>query len=243
MIGINVPIPVPMAYYSFGGWKASLFGDTHAHGTEGVHFFTRGKAITTLARPQPRRPRTRLPPKQVRGDTDMTNLDERTDNAVLPNGLNLDDARRAGGPSVRTRPHARLPLLVRPGGDHADDDRGVGGLLHLGRRRKPPAGLRLSAGLHQHRPPAPQGRRGHPGAGGQAVHDCSAARQRRPLRGGAADRGAHSRRPEQDLLHQRRRRRQRARGADGATAHRPLQGAHALPLLPRRHRHRDQHDR
>ena len=47
MVGINVPIPVPMAYYSFGGWKASLFGDTHAHGTEGVHFFTRGKAITT----------------------------------------------------------------------------------------------------------------------------------------------------------------------------------------------------
>jgi malonate-semialdehyde dehydrogenase (acetylating)/methylmalonate-semialdehyde dehydrogenase len=47
MIGINVPIPVPMAYYSFGGWKASLFGDTHAHGTEGVHFYTRGKAITS----------------------------------------------------------------------------------------------------------------------------------------------------------------------------------------------------
>jgi malonate-semialdehyde dehydrogenase (acetylating)/methylmalonate-semialdehyde dehydrogenase len=47
MIGINVPIPVPMAYYSFGGWKASLFGDTHAHGTEGVQFFTRGKAITS----------------------------------------------------------------------------------------------------------------------------------------------------------------------------------------------------
>jgi malonate-semialdehyde dehydrogenase (acetylating)/methylmalonate-semialdehyde dehydrogenase len=47
MIGINVPIPVPMAYFSFGGWKASLFGDTHAHGTEGVQFFTRGKAITS----------------------------------------------------------------------------------------------------------------------------------------------------------------------------------------------------
>jgi malonate-semialdehyde dehydrogenase (acetylating) / methylmalonate-semialdehyde dehydrogenase len=46
MVGINVPIPVPVAYYSFGGWKASLFGDTHAHGTEGVQFYTRGKAIT-----------------------------------------------------------------------------------------------------------------------------------------------------------------------------------------------------
>ena len=47
IIGINVPIPVPTAYYSFGGWKASLFGDTHAHGTEGVHFFTRGKVVTS----------------------------------------------------------------------------------------------------------------------------------------------------------------------------------------------------
>jgi malonate-semialdehyde dehydrogenase (acetylating)/methylmalonate-semialdehyde dehydrogenase len=47
MIGINVPIPVPMAYYSFGGWKNSLFGDTHAHGVEGVHFFTRGKVVTS----------------------------------------------------------------------------------------------------------------------------------------------------------------------------------------------------
>ena len=47
MIGINVPIPVPMAYYSFGGWKSSLFGDSHAHGTEGVHFFTRAKVVTS----------------------------------------------------------------------------------------------------------------------------------------------------------------------------------------------------
>ena len=47
MIGVNVPIPVPVAYYSFGGWKSSLFGDTHAHGTEGVHFFTRGKVVTS----------------------------------------------------------------------------------------------------------------------------------------------------------------------------------------------------
>ena len=47
MVGVNVPIPVPMAYYSFGGWKNSLFGDSHAHGTEGVHFFTRGKVVTT----------------------------------------------------------------------------------------------------------------------------------------------------------------------------------------------------
>jgi malonate-semialdehyde dehydrogenase (acetylating)/methylmalonate-semialdehyde dehydrogenase len=47
MIGINVPIPVPMAYYSFGGWKDSLFGDKHVHGPEGVSFYTRAKVITS----------------------------------------------------------------------------------------------------------------------------------------------------------------------------------------------------
>ena len=47
MIGVNVPIPVPVSYFSFGGWKSSLFGDTHAHGMEGVHFFTRGKVVTS----------------------------------------------------------------------------------------------------------------------------------------------------------------------------------------------------
>jgi len=47
MVGINVPIPVPMAYYSFGGWKNSLFGDAHAHGAEGIHFYTRGKVVTS----------------------------------------------------------------------------------------------------------------------------------------------------------------------------------------------------
>jgi malonate-semialdehyde dehydrogenase (acetylating)/methylmalonate-semialdehyde dehydrogenase len=47
MIGINVPIPVPMAYYSFGGWKDSLFGDKHVHGAEGVSFYTRAKVVTS----------------------------------------------------------------------------------------------------------------------------------------------------------------------------------------------------
>ncbi|WP_088997539.1 CoA-acylating methylmalonate-semialdehyde dehydrogenase [Micromonospora echinaurantiaca] len=47
MVGVNVPIPVPMAYYSFGGWKSSLFGDLHAHGEDGVRFFTRGKVVTS----------------------------------------------------------------------------------------------------------------------------------------------------------------------------------------------------
>jgi malonate-semialdehyde dehydrogenase (acetylating)/methylmalonate-semialdehyde dehydrogenase len=47
MVGINVPIPVPMAFHSFGGWKRSLFGDHHTHGPEGVRFYTKQKMITS----------------------------------------------------------------------------------------------------------------------------------------------------------------------------------------------------
>ncbi len=47
MVGLNVPIPVPVSYYSFGGWKASLFGDTHMYGPEGITFYTRGKVVTS----------------------------------------------------------------------------------------------------------------------------------------------------------------------------------------------------
>jgi malonate-semialdehyde dehydrogenase (acetylating)/methylmalonate-semialdehyde dehydrogenase len=47
MVGVNVPIPVPVGYYSFGGWKASLFGDSHIYGPEGISFYTRGKVVTS----------------------------------------------------------------------------------------------------------------------------------------------------------------------------------------------------
>jgi malonate-semialdehyde dehydrogenase (acetylating)/methylmalonate-semialdehyde dehydrogenase len=47
MVGINVPIPVPVGYYSFGGWKASLFGDLHIYGEDGFRFYTRGKVVTS----------------------------------------------------------------------------------------------------------------------------------------------------------------------------------------------------
>ena len=47
MVGINVPIPVPVSFFSFGGWKQSLFGDLHVYGTEGIKFYTRTKTITT----------------------------------------------------------------------------------------------------------------------------------------------------------------------------------------------------
>jgi malonate-semialdehyde dehydrogenase (acetylating)/methylmalonate-semialdehyde dehydrogenase len=55
MIGVNVPIPVPMAFHSFGGWKHSLFGDHHVHGTEGIGFYTRAKVVTSRW-PQPEEP-------------------------------------------------------------------------------------------------------------------------------------------------------------------------------------------
>ncbi|KOG53781.1 methylmalonate-semialdehyde dehydrogenase [Streptomyces griseoflavus] len=47
MVGVNVPIPVPVGYHSFGGWKDSLFGDHHIYGNDGIHFYTRGKVVTT----------------------------------------------------------------------------------------------------------------------------------------------------------------------------------------------------
>ncbi|MGZ4359425.1 MAG: aldehyde dehydrogenase family protein, partial [Gaiellaceae bacterium] len=47
MVGVNVPIPVPVSYYSFGGWKSSLFGANHIYGPEGVNFYTRGKVVTS----------------------------------------------------------------------------------------------------------------------------------------------------------------------------------------------------
>ncbi|MFD8936858.1 aldehyde dehydrogenase family protein, partial [Streptomyces sp. NPDC059578] len=47
MVGVNVPIPVPVGYHSFGGWKDSLFGDHHVYGNDGTHFYTRGKVVTT----------------------------------------------------------------------------------------------------------------------------------------------------------------------------------------------------
>ncbi len=59
MVGINVPIPVPAAAYSFGGWKASLFGDSHAYGPDGLHFFTRSKVVTS------KWPRTSVPHAQL----------------------------------------------------------------------------------------------------------------------------------------------------------------------------------
>jgi len=61
MVGINVPIPVPMAYFSFGGWKNSLFGDLHVHGTEGIQFYTRTKVVTGRWPEQTEKPKLDMP--------------------------------------------------------------------------------------------------------------------------------------------------------------------------------------
>jgi malonate-semialdehyde dehydrogenase (acetylating)/methylmalonate-semialdehyde dehydrogenase len=65
MVGVNVPIPVPVAYYSFGGWKASLFGDRHMYGPDGVDFYTRAKVVTSRW-PDPATSRVDLGFPQVR---------------------------------------------------------------------------------------------------------------------------------------------------------------------------------
>jgi malonate-semialdehyde dehydrogenase (acetylating)/methylmalonate-semialdehyde dehydrogenase len=61
MVGINVPIPVPMAFFSFGGWKASIFGDTSVHGMDGVRFYTRPKVVTTRWTTTETGPRLNMP--------------------------------------------------------------------------------------------------------------------------------------------------------------------------------------
>ena len=61
MIGVNVPIPVPMAFMSFGGWKRSLFGDHHIHGMEGVRFYTKLKTVTARWPDRPSGPEFMMP--------------------------------------------------------------------------------------------------------------------------------------------------------------------------------------
>ncbi len=73
MVGVNVPIPVPVAYYSFGGWRSSLFGDAHAYGPDGVRFYTRTKAVTS------RWPETPAPSAQADGPP-----------AQVPSGVTLN---------------------------------------------------------------------------------------------------------------------------------------------------------
>ena len=72
MVGINVAIPVPVSYYSFGGWQGSLFGDLHVYGPDGVRFYTRGKAVTSRWSQYRRPPREPGVPQCRRERTSLT---------------------------------------------------------------------------------------------------------------------------------------------------------------------------
>ena len=111
MVGINVPIPVPVAYYSFGGWKASLFGDTHIYGPEGIHFYTRGKVVTTRwPDPATSQGRPRLPADPLGG----TRLDRAARAGLLARTARVG-ARRGRPAALRRRGSGRRQDCTRPG--------------------------------------------------------------------------------------------------------------------------------
>ncbi len=154
MVGINVPIPVPVAYYSFGGWKASLFGDTHMYGPEGSTSTPAARSSPPAGPTRPRRPSTSASPAPA----------DRSD----------DDQPARRHPHRRGRPSRRcdrahvfhswsaqalidpLPIASAQGSYFWDYD------------GKPLPRLLQPAGQRQHRPPAPQAGRGDPGAGREA---------------------------------------------------------------------------
>ena len=124
MVGVNVPIPVPMAYYSFGGWKQSLFGDLHVHGREGVLFYTRGKVVTERWPEQRSGADYGFPTAQVTAtaaavifDCDGTLVDSEPlarvawDRSLAPYGLRdrRRGVRRADRPAVRAGARASSP--------------------------------------------------------------------------------------------------------------------------------------
>ena len=138
MVGINVPIPVPVAYYSFGGWKGSLFGDLHMYGPEGVQFYTRGQGRhVPLARPGHQLGRPGLPAHALiragharaalsRAGSSAAPLGQR--DRVGAHGVGADacqhrSTRPTGGPApaVLARPASRTTRpAARPGRSRAD---------------------------------------------------------------------------------------------------------------------------
>ena len=100
MVGINVPIPVPVAYYSFGGWKASLFGDLHMYGPEGVQFYTRAKIVTSRwPDPGTSQDRPRLPAHPL--SRPMTQTTPRPDAAGLDRNARREHLRSRAGRRAR----------------------------------------------------------------------------------------------------------------------------------------------
>ena len=104
MVGINVPIPVPVAYYSFGGWKASLFGDRHIYGPEGIDFYTRSKVVTSRW-PDPATSKVDLGFPQ----TPLRLRHERRLRFAIPGNRGCDGRARASEPVDRGLPGARPP--------------------------------------------------------------------------------------------------------------------------------------
>ena len=154
MVGVNVPIPVPVAYYSFGGWKASLFGDRHIYGPEGVDFYTRGKVVTSRW-PDPATLKVDLGSRR-RADTTHVRR-ARAERAGLrparrrvarggtPHARCDRDLQQAERESDRRRVGRRLTGDRRPraqGRDPRDGDDLGGVRLSLRRRRRPGAGRR-----------------------------------------------------------------------------------------------------
>ena len=109
MVGINVPIPVPVAYYSFGGWKASLFGDTHIYGPEGINFYTRGKVVTSRwPDPATSQGRPRLPADALMHHPSRSPLSIRSGR-----DRGLEDRRGPPGGSVPRKQHSDIPGFIR----------------------------------------------------------------------------------------------------------------------------------
>ena len=147
MVGVNVPIPVPVAYYSFGGWKASLFGDTHMYGPDGVHFYTRTKVVTSRwPDPGDVHSRPRLPPHP---------LSSRTADAMMSDeaAVRADDRAHVFHSWSAQGLIDPMPVAGALGSYFWDYD----GKRYLD--------FSLAAGQREHRPPAPAAGRGDPGAG------------------------------------------------------------------------------
>ena len=165
MIGINVPIPVPMAYYSFGGWKDSLFGDKHIHGPEGVSFYTRGKVVTSRwphVEAAPRR-LAALPDGELTGDAcrklqlgscpDSWGVWFADDPRQTPWQRFLDELAGAGYRWLELGPYGYLPTDPAQLQDELAKRDLTLRRRHRRRGRRPAQGLRRGAGRD------PQGRR------------------------------------------------------------------------------------
>ena len=226
MIGVNVPVPVPVAYYSFGGWKRSLLGDTHAHGAEGVHFFTRGKVVTTRwidpAQPPAGRPRAGIPAECLNSIELVELTPDRVHELDRKHVFHSWSAQGSLNPMVITK--AEGSYVWDQDGQRLLDFTSQLVFTNLGHQHP-----RIVSAIQE-----------------QAAYLCTVAPQHANAARSEAARliASHTPgRPRQGVLHQRGSRRQRARDPDGAAAHRADQGALDVPLVPRRHPPRRQRHR